>query len=224
MNSIPNIIVYGGNNPTLGSPSSPFTIQFYQTRETLMDVEVYKRFLENAISAFRKTGTYKHYKAYLMDEIGMDRCQFHSALKSSQDKSEKMVTLEMHHTILTIFDIALIITEHIINTVGYITTFDLIYLLKYVHKENKVAVVMLSKTSHQLYHNTSEFYIHPSMVFGRWWEFLDEFKYGITKDIANKLIWYLNTAIDKGESDDGGLLNLRESIKDWSYLNDMNFN
>ena len=82
---------------------------------------------------------------------------------------------------------------------------------------------MLSKTAHQLYHNTNEFFIHPSMVFGKWWTFLSEFRYGVTIDIANKLIWYLNTAIEKGESDDGGLLNLRDQIKDWSIYNDMNF-
>ena len=107
-----------------------------------------------------------------------------------------MVDLEMHHAILTIFDIALIITEHVLNTTGYITTFDLIHILKWVHKNNMVGIVMLSKTAHQLYHNTNEFFIHPSMVFGKWWEFLSEFRYGITIDIANKLIWYLNTAIE----------------------------
>ena len=134
-----------------------------------------------------------------------------------------MVDLEMHHAILTIFDIALIITEHVLNTTGYITTFDLIHILKWVHKNNMVGIVMLSKTAHQLYHNTNEFFIHPSMVFGKWWEFLSEFRYGITIDVANKLIWYLNTAIEKGQSDDGGLLNLREHIKDWSVYNDINF-
>lgn len=222
MNELPNVFIYRGDFPVLSSPSSPFILQYYQTKESLMDVEMYKRFLENAISAFRKTRTYRHYKAYLMD-LGMDRCQFHSALKSSENKEERMVQLEMHHTILTVFDIALIITEHVLNTTGYITTFDLIYLLKMVHKQNEVGLVMLSKTPHQVYHNTNEFYIHPSMVFGCWWRFLSDFRYGITIDIANKLIWYLNTAIEKGESDDGGLLDLRETIKDWSYLNDGRF-
>lgn len=219
---LPNIFLYQGDFPELYSPSSPFVLQYYQTKDSLMDVEVYKRFLENAISSFRKSRTYRHYKAYLMD-LGLDRCQFHSALKSSENKEEKMVDLEMHHAILTIFDIALIITEHVLNTTGYITTFDLIHILKWVHKNNMVGVVMLSKTAHQLYHNTNEFFIHPSMVFGKWWEFLFEFKYGITVDIANKLIWYLNTAIEKGQSDDGGLLDLREHIKDWSVYNDINF-
>ena len=95
-------------------------------------------------------------------DLGLDRCQFHSALKSSENKEEKMVDLEMHHAILTIFDIALIITEHVLNTTGYITTFDLIHILKWVHKNNMVGVVMLSKTAHQLYHNTNEFFIITS--------------------------------------------------------------
>ena len=35
----------------------------------------------------------------------------------------------MHHNIINIHDIAYIITEHILNTVGKITTFDLVELL-----------------------------------------------------------------------------------------------
>lgn len=215
---LPGVDVIQGPNPTLSSEASPFAIQFAQTKESLMDIETYREFLTSAIGQFRKTRTYRHYKAYLMG-LGLDRCQFHSNIKSSENKEEKMAEIEMHHHGLTIFDIAMMITEHMINTVGQITTMDLIYFLKKEHTENHIMLVMLTRTAHQLYHNTDEFFIHPDMCFGDWASFLETYRYGITIEIANKLIWFLNTAIDKGESDDNGLLNLREKIKDWSYLN-----
>ena len=42
---LPNIFIYQGDFPELYSPSSPFVLQYYQTKESLMDVEIYKRFL-----------------------------------------------------------------------------------------------------------------------------------------------------------------------------------
>ena len=62
--NVPDIWQYNDVNPTWQSPNSPFEISFAQTRESLMDIEVFKAFLDNAISRFRHSRTYKHYKAH----------------------------------------------------------------------------------------------------------------------------------------------------------------
>ena len=144
---IPDIFFTGGSSPIISTSNNPFILQFKQTRESLLDVELYKRFLDNAILRFRRGRTYTSYKHYLIN-LGMDKCQVHGNITS------EMATIEMHHNMLTIFDIAYIITEHILNTTNEgITTFDLVMRLAKAHKENKVQLVMLSKTPHQLYHN-----------------------------------------------------------------------
>lgn len=211
MNEIPNItsINDNGYNPTLVSSSAIYCLPFYQTKESLMDVEVYRNFLNNAIARFRHGRAYTHYKGYLYD-LGMDHCQIHSAL------SADMVDLEMHHMILTIFDIAMMITEHVINTTGYISTFDLVYLLKQEHKNNNIPLVMLSKTPHQVYHNEPMFFIHPDMCIGNWKVLLDKYKYGITQNIAFKLLAYFKEASEKDTSDDNEYLKLYDEILDWS--------
>lgn len=214
MNEIPGIInIFDGINPTLISPTSPFSLPFYQTRQTLEDPELYQNFLQNAVREFRKTRVYTHYKSFLM-ELGMDRCQLNSNLTSD------MVTLEMHHNVLTIFDIALILCEWLLATTGYVTTFDLIYLLRQEHTNHRVQLVMLNITKHQQYHNTDDIFIHPSMCFGKWWEFLELYNRGITKEIAKKLIFYINESMRVEGSTDGELSKLREKIKDWSEYND----
>ena len=48
-------------NPTLRSPNTPFEQPFYQTRDTLTDVDTYSQFLKNAIRRFRSSRTYKNY-------------------------------------------------------------------------------------------------------------------------------------------------------------------
>ena len=214
MNKFPDIdVVNDFNNPILVSPNSYTVLPFYQTRETLFDTESYNAFLVNAIKRFRNSKTYKHYKGFLIN-LGLDRCQFHGNI------TNEMATIEMHHNIINIHDIAYIITEHILNTVGKITTFDLVELLKQEHKNNNIPLVMLSLTPHQLYHNTDQFFIHPSMCFGNWTEFLKKYNKGIGIDIANKLIYYLENVINSDGSDDYGLLDLEDNIRSWAYNNE----
>lgn len=211
VNPFPDIDLIAGDNPALASCNSPFILPFYHTRETL-DADNYKRFLENAISRFRHSMTYKHYKGHLM-ALGLDHCQVNGKINS------EMATIEMHHNMLTLFDIALILSEYMLNTIGRLSTFDLVSLLKSEHKANRVQLVMLSLTPHQLYHNEPNFFIHPNQCVGKWWEFLEMYHLGITQDVAFKILFYLKQAIEEGGSNDHGLLDLYDKIKDWSEYN-----
>ena len=196
-------------NPTISSPYSEYSICFYQTRETLSDVDSYRQFLKNVESRFRRSETYKNYKSFLMS-LGFDHCQVHGYINST------MATVEMHHAILTLFDIAMLITEHYLNTVGYVSTFDVVQAIKEEHKNGNIALVMLSKTPHQVYHANKSFYIHPSMCVGNWYELLKKYNKGLTQDLAFNLLYYIKKSIDIGRTDDNGLLDLREKIKEWS--------
>lgn len=212
-NPLPDIETYQErNNPCLHSPNSNYDISFYQTRESLMDIEEYRRFLKNCETRFRRSTTYSNYKGFLIG-LGMNRCQVHGFINTDMTG----VSIEMHHAILTLFDICLLISEHLLNTVGFVTTFDVVQALKEEHKMNNIALVMLSKTPHQLYHdNTGDFFIHPNMCFGKWPELLSRYRYGLTQDLAFKLLSYLKKAIDQDRTNTGELLALRDKIKEWS--------
>lgn len=215
-NPLPGIETYQERmNPSLRSPNSTYDIRFYQTRETLMDIDVYRSFLKNCESRFRKSTTYSNYKGFLIG-LGMDRCQVHGYIHADMEG----VSIEMHHAILTLFDICLMITEHLLNTVGFVTTFDVVQILKEEHKANNIPLIMLSKTPHQVYHNDpTQFFIHPKMCFGKWPVLIDKYKYGLTQDVAFKLLHYLKKSIECDETSDSGLLELRENIKKWSGYN-----
>lgn len=217
-NPLPGIETYQENmNPIVTSPNSTFSISFYQTRDSLIDIDVYRQFLKNCEYRFRHSVTYSNYKGFIIG-LGMDRCQVHGYITADM----KGVDLEMHHAILTLFDICLLITEHLLNTVGYVTTFDVVQALKEEHKAHNIALVMLSKTPHQVYHaNTGQFFIHPKMCFGKWPVLIEKYKYGLTQDVAFKLLYYLKQAIEMDGTNDSDLLKLRDNIKEWSgYVND----
>lgn len=182
----PDIISYDDHNPTLRSPYAEFDLQFYQTKESLMDVDTYRNFLKNAERRFRASREYKAYKAYLIEYIGLDRCQIFGNITIDD------ADIELHHNVLGLFDICLLISSHIVNTVGYISTFDLIQLLIQEHYNNRVGVTFLSKTAHQVFTNDDNGYIPPEQTFGKWWELLSIYKYGITYNIAKKVIGYIN--------------------------------
>ena len=207
-------------NPTLRSPNTAFEEPFYQTRDTFMDVDLYKSFLDNAISRFRHSKTYTNYKHYLY-EIGLNRCQLLGNVTS------EVASIEMHHNFLNIFDIALLITENYINTIGYVCTFDVVQSLKEEHKNNNIPIVMLSKTAHQLFHNSDgEMIIPARMCFGYWLNLLNRYKYGITIDIANKVIRFLKESAEFEQhyipenNKSQQLLALRDQIESWSYYNE----
>lgn len=213
-NDFPDITMYLNNgNPTLRSPSSVYEISLMQTKETLADIDGYARFINNVTSQFRHGGRfYKAYKASLM-ELGLDHCAYLHNINSD------MAELEMNHVILTIFDIALMICEHYINTYGQVSSFHIIGALREEHKRNRVPIIMMSKTVHQLYHNDELFYVHPSQIFGKWTELIRTYYNGITPEICNKLLYYIRLALKDTGSSDNELLTLADEIKNWSEKN-----
>lgn len=212
-NPLPNIEEINiNNNPGIMSPSSAYAIFFYQTKESLMDADAYRTFLKNIERRVRTSVAYSNYKGYLIG-LGMDHCQVHGFINST------MADLEMHHCILTLFDIALMISEYYLNTTGYVSSFDVVQTIKDEHKMNNIALVMLTKTPHQLYHNDSSFFIHPDMCIGNWPKLIETYKAGLTQDLAFKILYYIRKAIQVGYTDDGGLLKVRDTILDWSQKN-----
>ena len=212
-NPLPNIeTISVNNNPGIYSPTAPYAVFFYETKESMLDADVYRSFLKNVEHRVRTSVAYSNYKGYLMG-LGMDHCQIHGYINS------EMAKLEMHHCILTLFDIALLITEYYLNTAGFVTTFDVVQTIKDEHKNNNIALVMLTKTPHQLFHNDSNFFIHPDMCVGNWSYLIEKYMAGMTQDLAFKLLYYIKRAIKEGITNDNGILDLRDKILDWSDKN-----
>lgn len=210
------------NNPVVMSPNSDYSIEFAMTREGSYDLEEYKEFLDSAIRTFRHSRTYTHYKAYLYN-LGLDTCIFHPYIQTGADDGE-IATLEMHHCMLNIYQIALLISEHILNTYGQITEYDLVELLKYEHVNNNIPIVMLCKTCHQLYHH-KYLYVPVDRIFGQWWNLLSKYNTGLQNniEISNNLIRYIEKTLNDNKLEYESkkakdLLQLRDNILSWSNM------
>ena len=65
-----------------------------------------------------------------------------------------------------------------------------------------------------------------SMGFGKWWEFLEKYRYGITREIANKIYFQLKQELYNNDKRDEKILNMlkvRDNIIQWSDYNDTFF-
>lgn len=206
-----DIITKGDINPFLRSPLNDMDLYFYQTKETLLDPELYKSFLKNAENRFRASKEYKTYKAFLMSK-GFTHCQYYGNIEA-----DDTVSVELHHNILTLFDDCILICEHVLNTVGYISSFDLIQILINEHNANRIPCTFLSVTAHEYITNDPDSYLPPNMVIGKWWELISKYKYGITYEIAQKVIKYIN----KYNADMPVSINLeqQEQILNYAYYN-----
>lgn len=213
-NLYPDVIKYDIKNPYIHSPNADYDIYFYQTKETLADVEIYREFIKNAENRFRRSAYYKTYKSYLID-LGLDRGQVMGNITTED------ATIELHHNILNLFDITLMICEHVINTVGVITTFDLVQILIMEHMENRIPITFLPKTAHQMYTGNSQSYIPPNMTFGKWWELLYRYRYGITLEIAYKIVNYIRKY--QNELPISIDIQQQEQILNFAYYNDYGY-
>ena len=74
-NQYPDIISFDDKNPTVRSPYAVTDLLFYQTRESLQDIDLFRNFIRNAEMRFRSSREYKAYKAYLIEYLGINRCQ-----------------------------------------------------------------------------------------------------------------------------------------------------
>ena len=64
-----DIISFDEKNPTLRSPYATTDLPFYQTKESLMDIDTFRNFLRNAEINFRSRKEYKAYKSYLISNL-----------------------------------------------------------------------------------------------------------------------------------------------------------
>ena len=204
-------------NPIVGDPGSFTAIQFYQTRETLMDAEEYSRFIYAIENAFRRSRFYKDYKSHIMG-VGLDFDQEMKAITS------EMADIELHHLMPTLKDASIMITEHLLNQYNRVCTFDVIKCLENAHRNNMMSVVMLSKTMHQQYHHDPNAFISLSQAYGNCFDFLELYKDGLTIDISFR--WLLQLKMEDQYGNKTNWLQIprqREILLDWSESANINY-
>lgn len=196
------------NNPMITSPTNPYGVLLSQTKESLLDSDIYLRFIRSAQGAFRRSQFYRDYKSDVMNK-GIYRDQRHASITS------EMVDLEMHHNFISLEFMAIMITEYYLNHKGCINEFELQIELEEAHRRHEVCVIMMNETDHQVHHSDPTDFISIRQCWGFPFKFIDRFIDGMTLDIAMKLLLHLKQEEQYGESHSINIVKARERILSW---------
>jgi hypothetical protein len=164
----------------------------------------YVKFIKRIEKIIRTSIEYRNYIGYLKNELDIKKCSFLPQVNINEIKG---VGLEMHHYPLTLFDLVAVALNHRMAEAGHsrISPFTIANDVMKAHYENKVGIVPLSKTVHELAHS-GEIFISLNQVFGDIKGYLDEYHLGLTDELKEQLRNLIQLTDTIGESYDPEVL------------------
>jgi len=145
-----------------------------------------KSFIKNIERQIRTSKEYKTYIGHLNNEIGIHSCAIYGNLTDDIEG----LTLEYHHYPFTLYDITEIVVNKKIMNDEKFTTLDIIDEVLKLHEKNRVGLVKLCKTAHELVHAGAVF-VKIESIFGDVQSFVQEYINYFPDEIVenyNKLI------------------------------------
>ena len=131
-----------------------------------------------------------------------------------------MADLELHHNFPTLKQATIMIIEHLLNTQGCVTTFEVVKLLEEAHRNNWMGVIILSKTQHQVFESDPTSFISLAQCYGNPFRFLDKYIDGMTLDISFKMLLHLKLETEyNNKSYSPNMVKARDQILSWQRYN-----
>lgn len=140
-------------------------------------------FIKQCERLVRSSDEYRNYIAFLRENVDMDRCAF---LENVSNATNKRVKIEIHHEPFTLYDIVSVIISNMMSNNVPLNDMMVADETMRLHYENKVGLIPLSKTIHQVIHSPNPKIMIPiNMCFGSFKDFVGE--YEIPDHILDKL-------------------------------------
>lgn len=204
--SLPEIIYSKTvNSPIVDANSSFYLLPYYKDLDYFSSYETYVNFIKGCERMVRTNDRYKKYINHLKKEVKLDRCQ---VLKGITDED---ATIEMHHgPIFTLFDYCAIILEYFVLKKWKISTTKIADLVLDEHQQNRVQVVMVSKSVHEEIH-AHNIFINYHQAFGDIASFLHKYKDAISDEYREQVNRYIDRSL-LYDSNDFGILDLNKAL------------
>ena len=169
----------------------PQEMEYNIILETDRDKE---KFIKRVEKVVRDSMEYKDYILFLKDYVNMNHCAFFTNVAN---KEGSKVRIEIHHEPLTLFDIvAIVLEKHLAEGVP-ISDFYIAEEVMELHYQNKVGLIPLSKSIHQIVHHSDDIFIPINLVYGNYKEFLDEYLEFCDDDFSDMILDKVEDKIEK---------------------------
>lgn len=120
----------------------------------------------------RRSLEYKQYIKFLKDEINMTECAFFENVNNKNPNSG--ISIEIHHEPIDLFSIVQVVVDKWLDLDMDINPILIAEEVMKIHYQNKVGLVPLSITVHQLVHD-GKLFIPLQNVYGDYLAFIEEY-------------------------------------------------
>lgn len=159
----------------------PDDMEYSVILNTDRDKEKFIKRIENVI---RSSMEYRDYIAYLKEYVNMNQCAFFNNIENAQGSR---VRIEVHHEPFTLFDIVKVVVNKFIEEAIPLNDLYIADEVMELHYNNKVGLIPLSKSIHQIVHNSNEIIIPLNLVYGDYKNFLEEYNDYLDEELLDKL-------------------------------------
>lgn len=140
-----------------------------------------KRFIKSIELMVRGSKEYKKYIELLRTNV---HALNYDSIMSNISNTD--TSLEFHHYPLSLYDnCEILVLDHLAKR-DNITSFSIAKEIMDAHFENKIGLVSLAKTNHELAHDGAIF-LNKKQVYGKYEEFIQEHIKGVSVDLLSKL-------------------------------------
>ena len=204
--SLPNIEYKGDISKFITAEDDPYSmIMYYKDREWFEDPVAYSKFIKACETMVRTSKEYSAFLSWIKNVLGINFCQISSKITADD------ATIEMHHNILTLYDICAVLVNHYIRLGKKVTTMRIANRCIDEHFALRVQVIMACVTYHEGVHNR-DIFVNFNQGIGNLAGFIEEYAADFDDDLKYKIWTYLN-ASKANESYDKGLLDLEHVQK-----------
>lgn len=144
------------------------------------------KFINRIEKIVRSSLEYRDYIQFLKENVGLDSCIFFQNV-TNNGGSKKRISVEMHHEPFTLYDIVNVVLTKYIDEGLPIDDLDIADEVMELHYSNKVGLVPLSKTAHEIIHNSTKLIVPLNMCYGNYSAFLEEYEKYIPDEMYDKL-------------------------------------
>lgn len=141
------------------------------------------KFIRKTEITIRKSTEYKEYIKFLKNNMDMNRC---AVLRGLNMENGRRYSIEIHHSPFTLFDIVdtvLTKRESLGEPINPLLIADEVMEL---HYNEKIGLIPLSKTMHELVHN-DKIFVPLQYIYHKYDEFYDEYEDFISQNIKDKI-------------------------------------
>ena len=126
----------------------------------------------------------------------MNHCAFFNNVENVQGSR---VRIEIHHEPLTLFDIVKTVLNKYLEEAIPINDLYIADEVMELHYKNQVGLIPLSKSMHQIIHNSNEFVIPLNLVYGEYRQFLEDYNDYLDEDVLDKIERKINDLPKEGK-------------------------